>query len=450
MLKIKNNKFFIEEVEISLIEKTGTPVYVYSKQKLIENIRNLKNAISKYFNNYRIQYPIKANSNPYLLEIIKQEGLFADCGTKGELYIAKKTGFNLSKSTYTGNYESIEDFKYALDSGIILNLDDYTRLNEVLKIKKPDIISFRINPGIGRGGFEGIVTAGADAKFGIPYEKTYEAYKLALEKGIKKFGIHMMTGSNNLEPYYFAEITQKLTMIAGEALSKLGIKLEFINIGGGFGIPYKNDEKELDLDKTFFHIKEVFNENIRKYNLGNPALVIEPGRYIVGNTSIILSKINHIKKSYKNYIGIDSGMNTLLRPSLYKAYHRFYFQSKDNKIIYSSDLHKLNNNISKDPTTQKELDKIIGLQDIKNLKEYFITGQICENSDIYPYEREIGEVESGDLCIIDNAGAYGFSMASNYNNIPKPAEILIDKDKIILIRKREELEDIWKDIIIGF
>jgi len=326
-----------------------------------------------------------------LLNILKEEGLGADCSSPGEIYIAQKVGFPMEKSTYTGNYESHADFQAAIQSGIILNLDDYHRLEEVVSIAKPELISFRINPGIGRGGFEGIVTGGTDAKFGIPYEETRTAYQKAMEAGIKRFGIHMMTGSNILEPLYFAEITQKLCAIAGEALEGLNIRFEFINIGGGFGIPYTEEEEEIDLDHTFKLVSEAFYDNVKKYRLGDPELVIEPGRYLVGNAGVLISRVNHVKKSYRKFVGLDAGMNTLLRPALYKAYHRILIDG---------------------PSKNKK-------------QHYLFTGQVCENSDIHPGEREYPEIKPGDIAVILDAGAYGFSMCSHYNNRPYPAEVII-------------------------
>lgn len=415
----KNHKILIENIAASeLADKYGTPIYVYSEVKIKENVHKLKRAISGYFKKFNIQYPIKTNSNPHLLKILQDEGLGADCSSPAELYIALKLGFPLNKSTYTGNYESTSDLKSVAESGIRINLDDHHRLNELLKLAKPELISFRINPGIGRGGFEGIVTAGTDAKFGIPYEEVHEAYQCALDAGIKRFGIHMMTGSNILEPFYFAEITQKLTTIAGEALSDLNIKLDFINIGGGLGIPYTEEENEIDLDQTFKLVSEVFHDNVKKYNLGDPDLVVEPGRYLIGNAGVLISQVMHVKKSYRNFVGIDAGMNTLLRPSLYKAYHRILIQSKS--------------------TTQS-------LQ-VSNSNHYLVTGQICENSDIHPIEREFQEVSAGDIAVILDTGAYGYCMSSNYNNRTRPAEILISNSETKLIREAEKIENLFHGV----
>ncbi|KAA3602029.1 MAG: diaminopimelate decarboxylase [Calditrichaeota bacterium] len=412
ILRDKNKNLLIEETQISeLAKQFGTPIYAYSEKQIRKNIQSLKTSLSKHFEKFQILYAIKANSNPHILRIFQEEGLGADCSCEGEIFIAEKLGFSMKDSIYTANYQLEEDLARASQKGIILNLDDYNQLDELCKISKPEIISFRINPGIGRGGFEGIVTGGTDAKFGFPYEETEKAYRKALDLGIKRFGIHMMTGSNNLEPFYFAEITQKIMTIAGESLSKLGIQLEFVDIGGGFGIPYTENESEIDLDLTFKLTSDAFYEGVKKYSLGNPKLIVEPGRFLVGNAGVLISQVTHVKQTYKRFAGLDAGMSTLLRPSLYEAYHKILIDRK---------------------SEQNE--------------KYFLTGQICENSDIHPQEREMPNLEQGDLAVITDVGAYGFVMSSHYNHRPKPAEILVSGKNVKLIRRAETLEDIWQKI----
>ncbi len=205
-----------------------------------------------------------------------------------------------------------------------------------------------------------------------------------------------------------------MTLIAGEALQGLNIRLEFINIGGGLGIPYTEEEQPLDLEETFKHVAQVYYENVQKYNLGDPVLIIEPGRFIVGDAGILVSRVQHIKKSYRTYVGIDAGMNTLLRPALYNAYHRIEINGKQRE--QGSTLH------------------------------CFVTGQVCENSDIHPVERQLQDPQKGDLLIIRDTGAYGYAMSSNYNNRPRPAEILVEGDSFRLIRTRETNEDLLKGI----
>ncbi|MEC9284117.1 MAG: diaminopimelate decarboxylase [Bdellovibrionota bacterium] len=419
MLK-KNESNFYSMNEISLADlanKHQTPLYVYSADQIRKNIQHLQSVLGKYFDSYRIQYAVKANTNPHVLKIVKETGIGADCSSPLELRLAKQAGFPMDRSTYTGNYESPEDFKRAIESGVNLNLDDYHRIHDLKEMGiLPEFISFRINPGIGRGGFEQIVTGGADAKFGFPYEETRKAYQTAIEAGVKRFGIHMMTGSNILEPFYFAEITQKIFTIIENSINDLGIELEFINIGGGLGVPYTKDEESLDLDQSFKMVSEVFKKNLPNLNIGNPEIALEPGRYLVANSGVLLSKVTHVKRSYRNYVGIDAGMSTLLRPAMYKAFHDVKMDGKEEFL-------------SNDPNDH-----------------YRICGQICENSDIHPLDRCFKQPKAGDLILIENAGAYGFTMSSNYNNRVRPAEILLDGDSETVIRTRETEEDVLKNV----
>ena len=387
----------------------GTPLYAYDKNQIIENYHKLKNAFEKYYPKTKIHFSVKANSNLRVLETFKEIGSGADCSSPLEVMLAEKAGFKHDNILYTGNYESPQDFEMLKGKDISINLDDISSFKRMLDVFTPERISFRINPGIGKGGYEGITTAGTDAKFGVPYEKAFEAYKLAKEAGIKRFGIHMMTGSNNLEPYYFAQVVEKLMMITGRLFEKLDAVPEYVDIGGGMGIPYSDDEEELDVNLTAQLISEVFTEKCQKYGFGTPEIFLEPGRYLVGNAGYLISKVTAVKKSYKTFVGIDSGMSTLIRPALYGATHRAYIYGKE------------------------ELDHAVN-----------ICGQICENSDIFSKNVFMPTAEEGDILIFKDAGAYGYVMASNYNNRPRPAEIMVDNSKHNLIRRRENAEDLLR------
>ena len=418
MLATQEGKLSIEGLGLaSLAEKFGTPLYVYSAAQIRQNIQHLQDCLQEFFPSYRIQYAVKANSNPHVLRIIQATGIGADCSSPLELRLAQQMRFPMQRSTYTGNYESRDDLERAVASGVNLNLDDHHRLDEMRAWGLvPEFVSFRINPGIGRGGFEQIVTGGTDAKFGFPYEETRIAYQKALAMGIKRFGIHMMTGSNILEPFYFAEITQKIFTIIEDSLGDLGIELEFINIGGGLGVPYTPDEQNLDLRQSFKMVAEVFQRNLARLKIGNPEIAMEPGRYLVANAGVLLSRITHVKHSYRNYIGIDAGMSSLLRPAMYKAYHQLRIDGREDFVSDQRQHH------------------------------YRICGQICENSDIHPVDRHFLEPKTGELMVIENAGAYGFTMSSNYNNRPRPAELLIDQREAKLIRQRETEADVLRNV----
>lgn len=400
----------IGQIDIKqLAEQFGTPLYVYDKAILKNNYTKLKNALDKYYPNNHIHFSVKANSNIHILKAFREFGAGADASSPIEVKLSKLAGFEDDDILYTGNYESHEDFQEIFDLDIKANLDDIESLKRLLEIGIPNRISFRINPGIGKGGFEGITTAGSDAKFGVPYEMAYDAYKLAKDSGVKRFGIHMMTGSNNLEPYYFSEVVDKLLIIANDIFSPLNIKPEFIDIGGGQGVPYYDDEPELNVDLMAKLISEIIIERCKKYDFGNPQLILEPGRYLAANAGFLISKVTGIKNGYKKFVGLDAGMNTLVRPSLYGAFHRSEVYNKT-----------------------------------ENTETINLCGQICENSDIFSKNIPFPKVEVGDLVIFRECGAYAYAMASTYNSRLRPPEVLIDNKNIKLIRKRETEEDLFR------
>lgn len=392
---------------MTLLEKAETPFYVYDAQIIRDNCSRLFKAFSKHYPRTEIHYAVKANNCPEVLRIIKNAGFGVDCSSPFELFVAQKTGFKKSATMYTGNYESPEDLDFALKYAGLINLDDLSSFFRIKELSLPEIISFRINPGIGKGGFEGITTGGVDAKFGIPYEKAREAYETAFKCGVKRFGIHMMTGSNNLEPFYFAEITDKLMHIAGGIFSRLGTAPEYIDIGGGFGIPYADDEVPIDIEKTAEIVCERFVANCSRFHFGEPVLRLEPGRYITGNAGILVTKVTGKKESYRNYTGVDAGMNTLIRPALYNAFHRIETPFIKNAVQIKTD----------------------------------ICGRICENSDIFCRNIVLPSLQEGDIVVFRDTGAYGFTMSSNYNGRPRPGEIVVDSGKTTYFKKKESLEN---------
>ena len=396
----------------SIANKYGTPLYVYSENRLKENINKLSSAIGNSFDNHQIYYAVKANSNIHIISTLKKafNGLGCDCSSPGELYAAQKTGVDMSDCVYTGNYESVDDLETAYKSGCEINLDDLNSLKRLKAVGVPDYISFRLNPGKGHGQFKGIMTGGKDSKFGIPKETITNAYSLAKEMGIKRFGLQCHAGSATLDVEIFGEITKLVLNSAKEIEDCINQRLEKISIGSGFGIPYKDEDAPLDLDLLFYKIKNVFSDHYGRDNSNWPALCIEPGRILVGDTGFILTKVTGMKSSYKNFIGLDAGMETLMRPALYGAFHRVLKigESPDSTLVYD------------------------------------ITGRICENTDRISENHTMPEMEEGDLCAIMDAGAYGYSMSHNFNTRPRPSEILINNEEVKLIRKRESIEDLFR------
>ena len=407
----RDGVLYVEGVSsLQIARELGTPTYVTSEARIRANYRRLFKAFSS-LKKFRLYYAVKANSNLALLSILRQEGAYADCSSPAEIYEATLAGFSPDKLLYTGNYITAEELQYALEAGVTVNLDDAAMVRRIPPSSVPEIICLRINPGIGRGGREGLVFAGPDAKFGSSEEVAVEGLKEAKRIGIRRFGIHMMTGSNVLEPSYFPRITGLLMDIAGRMASKVGLEYEFVNIGGGFGVPYAPGEVELPIEQVAKDVVSVFKSKVDQYGLGDPVLAAEPGRFLVADSTILLSKVCHIKTETKVFVGIDAGMNTLVRPALYKAYHEVLAAGKLN--------------------APKELTANV-------------CGQICENTDILAKDRSLPRLEEGDILAILNAGAYGFSMSSQYNNRPRAAEALVSGERLELIRRREDISDLLR------
>jgi len=394
---------------IDLAEQFGTPLYVTDEGRIRENTKRLIKAFKPHYSNFKLKYAIKANNNLSILRIIRNERAGADASCPEEIQLAKMAGFEPPDISYTGNYNSSSELKFAIESNVIINLDDAAIVPKLLKFAVPQTISFRINPGVGKGKYSGLVFGGGKTKFGINAQDAVKGYSAAKKAGVKRFGIHMMTGSCIMEVNYFSEITKKLVDIAARIKREVGIKFDFFNIGGGFGISYQPGEEDLDVNTVGKQVTWAFKEGTKKHGLGEPELMIEPGRYIVGDSTILLARVHHIKYGTRTYVGTDAGMNTLLRPALYKAYHQIFVANRLNE---------------------------------KSKQGVNICGQICENTDILAEDREMPEIREGDVLAILNAGAYGFAMSSQYNTRPRAAEVLVSRGHAEIIRERETVSDL--------
>ncbi|MEM4196747.1 MAG: diaminopimelate decarboxylase [Candidatus Anstonellaceae archaeon] len=420
-LNLKGTTIYIENVPLRTIYlRFGPgPIYVYSQKKLEQNFELLSNAFRSNCFKTKVYYAIKANSNPQIIKILKKCGAGADCSNLNEIKLALYSGIKKEEILYSGNNNPFDDLLYAAKNNIAINfdwIDQFARLSNIANINlSKNLISFRYNPPKGIGENKKIITAGKNSKFGMDSQTLFSAYKLAKNRGIKRFGLHMMSGSNTLQIQPFLnQLTQQLK-IAGELSKKFGIEFEFIDIGGGFGVKYSPNQKELDIKKLGKKICSLYTRLCNKYkvkaSVGEfPTLILEPGRYLVANSSALISEITNIKNlKSKKIIGLYASMATLIRPAFYGSYHHIYIDKKLNG---------------------------------KKIKADFV-GQACESSDYFARNRLISEnVEVGDLAVICTAGAYGFSMSSNYCNMLKPAEVLVNKNKIKLIRKRENFYDL--------
>ena len=391
-------------------EQFETPFFLYEEKKLRENCRNFRNAFLKYFPDFEALYAIKANPNPDVLRIIHDEGFGMDCSSESEAWISSRLGY---AGMYTGNYTSESEFEYIMNKGLIINLDDSSMLPTIAKIGMPNTLSFRINPGIGKATIESNVFAGPDAKYGVPFEKAPEAYMWAKELGVKHFGIHMMTGSNVPidEKDYFAEITRKLFEIVAQIKQKTGIEIEFMNIGGGFGVPYRPEKESLNMDDIAENVRGAFDESIKKFGLKEPRLMAEPGRYIGANAGWLVGRVTVIKDSYKKFVGIDASTNDMPRTAIYGAYHHI-------SVI---------NNSSEN-------------------EEVAVVGRICENNDQFSKNIMLPKCAVGDIVLIHNCGAHAYSMGHNYNGRLRHAEYLLQLDgELKQIRASETIEDLFRN-----
>ena len=392
---------------VRFAEIYGTPLYVTDEDRIRCNYRRFYESFSSRWDDVRIYYAVKANSNLSVLRVLRQEGAGVDCSCIEEVQLASISGFRTDDMMLTANYLDADTLRTAFGMGLLVNLDDPSVLYGLSSEEAPREICLRINPGFGMGAFPTLVLAGKESKFGMAEETALKAYECAKALGVEKFGIHMMAGSCVLDPGYFGDITRRLLDIADRISQRVGIDFDFIDVGGGFGVPYRPSEKPLDIDLTADSIVEALREH---YESGSkaPRLVLEPGRYLVCDSTVLLSRVLARKETEPPFVGIDAGMNSLLRPALYGAHHE----------ILLSDRHET------------------------RMERVNVCGTICENTDIMAKDREMPMMKPGDVVAILNAGAYGFSMSSQYNTRPRPAEVLLKDGEHQIVREREVLADV--------
>ncbi len=417
-LQNKHGKLYFEGVPVSdLAEKFDTPLYVISEKRIRQNYNRLREAFEGNYRKTRICYAAKANSNLVVLKILLSEGAYIDAVSPGEVFTALKAGFPPERIMFTGTNVRNDELKFLIDSEVNLNIDSLSQLDRLLKLTVPKFLSVRVNPEVGAGHHNHVITAGKNSKFGLWETDAIEAYTRAKESGVDRFGIHMHIGSGVLdsEPYLLA--LDKLFSITKKVHDKLGVRFEFIDIGGGIGVPYRPGEDELNLAVFAQKVISLFKSKIAEQDLGEPVFCIEPGRYLVSDASILLTSVNTVKITpQKKFVGVDAGFNTLVRPAMYGSYH-----------------HILVTNKLEEP--EEEL--------------YDVVGPICESGDALAKDRKLPKIQEGDLLAVLNAGAYGFSMSSQYNSRPRAAEVLVKDGRCELVRQREKLEDLLSTQIVG-
>ncbi len=409
--KYKNSELYAENTPVRKIADTvGTPLYIYSYKTLLRHLNAYKDAFAGYPNT--ICFALKANSNSAILRLLAKNGCGADIVSGGELFLARKAGIPPKKIVYAGVGKTEEEIMSALRSRILMfnveSSDELKAINRIarrLKLNAP--IALRVNPDIDPKTHPYISTGLTESKFGIPIGDALEHYRLASRlTNIEILGIHKHIGSQITTTKPFVEALQKIIMLAHNLISK-GITIKYLDIGGGLGIPYKNNNTPYphDLSKAILPV-------VKKNNFH---LIIEPGRSIVGNAGILVTKTLYLKKQpKKEFLIVDAGMNDLIRPSLYNAFHDVL------------------------PVKKNRRGKVL----------VDIVGPICESGDFLAKNRKINRIVQGELIAVMSAGAYGFTISSNYNSRPRAAEVLVKGKDFYVIREREKYKDLVRGINI--
>lgn len=391
-----------------IIKKYPTPFHIYDEKAIRANIRALQQAFS-WAPRFREQFAVKALPNPRIVQILHEEGAGTDCSSLAELIISDISGVKGEEILLTSNDTPADEFKKAIELGAIINLDDISHLDYLEKnAGLPQVLCFRYNPGDLMEGND-IIGKPTEAKYGLTREQLFEGYKRAKEKGVKRFGMHTMVASNERRTEAFLFTARLMFTLAVELKEKLDIHVEFVNLGGGFGIPYRPEEEPLNLRKIGEGIHKLYDEIMLPAGLNDVALMTESGRAMTGPAGWLVSTAIHEKKTYKDYIGLDSCMANLMRPAMYGAYHHITIAGKENAPA----------------------DNV-----------YDITGSLCENNDKFAIDRKLPKIDIGDLVIIHDTGAHGSAMGFNYNGKLWCAELLLKEDgSIELIRRAQTIDD---------
>jgi diaminopimelate decarboxylase len=404
----QKNLPFTKEQATRLAERHPTPFYIYHEKGIKETARRLNSAFSWVPRGFKNYFAVKACPNPYIVEMLKQEGFGADCSSLPELKMAKMVGIAGENIMFTSNDTPAEEFQYAKKLGAIINLDDITHLDFLDRhAGLPSLICFRYNPGKLREG-NAIIGKPEEAKYGLTHEQLFDAYGMALSKGVRRFGLHTMIASNELNPQYFVETARMLVEIQLRLKKEFSISLEFINMGGGIGIPYRPEQDAVDLGLVSDGIKKEFSRLAGAIG-PMPRLFMECGRLITGPHGYLVSTVRHVTEKHKNYVGLDACMANLMRPALYGAYHHITVMGKEGQ--------------PRDRT-------------------YDVTGSLCENNDKFAIGRALPGIEPGDMVAIHDAGAHGYAMGFQYNGKLRCAEFLMDnRGGFRMIRRAETLSD---------
>jgi len=391
-----------------ITEQYPTPFHIYDEKGIREYARKFNRTFS-WNPGFKEYYAIKSAPNPFLMKIMREEGFGIDCSSFAELVIAEQLGMSGDEIMFTSNDTPAYEYQKAIDLGAIINLDDISHIEYLEKnVGLPQLVCFRYNPGSLKDG-NTIIGHPEEAKYGFTREQLFEGYQMLKDKGVKRFGLHTMVASNELDAAYFVETAQILFDLIVEIKQKVGITIEFANLGGGIGIPYRPTDQPVDLDFMSQGIKKLYQEKIELNGLTPLRIYFESGRAMTGPFGFLVSKVLHIKKTYKQYAGLDSSMANLMRPALYGSYHHITVMGKE----------------------YEPQDQV-----------YDVTGSLCENNDKFAINRPLPKMEQGDLVVIHDTGAHGHAMGFNYNGKLRSAELLLrENGEVAQIRRAETLSD---------
>lgn len=395
---------------LSLVKKVGTPFNIYDGKAIAENAKALYEAFSWVEGGFTDFFAVKALPNINILRLLASLGFGADCSSLPELILAKQAGIEPDKIVFTSNDTPDEEFKAAYDMGAILNLDDISHIDAVLRSCGclPKTLCFRYNPGPERTG-NAIIGNPVEAKYGLTKVQLVEAYKRAKSLGVETFGLHTMVASNELDPTYIVETARMIFSLVDLLSKEAGVRISFVDLGGGVGIPYKKSDTAISFSYLGDEIRKLYESMIVEKGYGPIKVTFEMGRAITGPFGYLVSTVRHVCRKYKDYVGLDACMADLMRPALYGAYHHI---------------------------------TVLGKEGLAEDHVYDVTGSLCENNDKFAIDRSLPEIEEGDVLVIHDTGAHGHSMGFNYNAKLRHAEYLIGLDgRISRIRRNETFED---------
>ena len=396
-----------------IVERFPTPFYLYDEGAIRANAKRIARAFS-VFPGFKEHFAVKALPNPFVLKVLADEGFVADCASLPELVLARRAGMSGEDVMFTSNETPAHEYVFARAQGAVINLDDITHIDYLEKAcGVPELVSCRYNPGPLKDG-NVIIGRPEEAKYGFTREQLFEGYARLREKGARRFGLHTMVASNELSGDYHVETARILFELAVDLKRKIGISLEFVNAGGGAGIPYRPEEQELDIEYVARGMRRAYDEIVVPAGLDPLGLRLEWGRIVTGPYGWLVTTAIHEKAIYRRYVGLDSCMSDLMRPGMYGAYHHVSVPGKD---------------------------------DAPRTETYDVVGSLCENNDKFAVQRQLPRIDVGDFVVIHDAGAHGRAMGFNYNGKLRCGEVLLRPDGTLMrIRRSETMEDYFATI----